>query len=74
MIGKWTNELLEKFALELKKEDNMVKLKQSIIKPLIYAISNEISPWFFLLVLLLISILICQVINIVLFIKPKHLM
>ena len=45
MIGKFTDQLIEKFITEFNKDQNRDKLKMHIIDPLIYHILDRLYPY-----------------------------
>lgn len=64
MLGKFTNELIQKIIFEFKKEENQEQLKAHIIDPIICYILDRLYPYIFitsaifiLLLLIVLSIL-----------------
>ena len=64
MIEKLTQDILDKIILELNKDDNMYKLRNNIIKPIIFQLYKQIELYiiiysilFILLIILIIIIL-----------------
>ncbi len=64
MLGKFTNELIQKLILEFKKDENQEQLKTHIIDPIICYILDRLYPYIFvtsaifiLLLLIVLSIL-----------------
>ena len=52
MIGKLTKGAIEKFTNEIKKEENMDKLKHNVIDPLIQYCYSRLYPYFLLITIL----------------------
>ena len=64
MINKITNEILDKIILELNKDDNMYKIKNNIIRPVMYQLYKQVELYiiiysilFLLLIIFIIIIL-----------------
>ena len=65
MINKLTSEILQKIILEIKKKENLLKIHNNIVNPLICCVFKELFPYlivlstfFILIIILLIIILI----------------
>jgi len=63
MIDKITQDILDKIILEINKDDNIYKLKNKIIKPVLYQLYKQVELYIiiysilFLLLLILIIII-----------------
>jgi len=69
MIGKFTDQLIEKFIGEFNKEANQEKLKIHVIDPLIYHILDRLYPY--IIITAIIFILLFLVVFMILFILIK---
>lgn len=58
IIGKFTDELINKFIEEFKKESNQKKIRNEVIEPTIYYIFERFYPYIFLTCALFIILLI----------------
>ena len=57
MIEKFTNEILEKIIIEIKKKENLEKINDNIVEPMIYYLLKKIYPYIIFLVVLIIIII-----------------
>lgn len=64
MLGKFTNELIEKLVFEFKKDENQEQLKTYVIDPIICYVMDRLYPYimissavFIILLLIVLSIL-----------------
>jgi hypothetical protein len=62
MISKITSDILEKIIIEIKKKNNLLKIHQNIVNPLICCIFKEIFPYILVLTSLILVIIILLVI------------
>lgn len=62
MIEKLTQEILDKIILELNKDDNMYKLKNKIIKPVIFQLYKQIELYIIIYSILFIFLIILIII------------
>ena len=65
MIGKFTDQLIEKFISEFNKPENKDKLKLHVIDPLIYHILDKLYPY--LIITAIIFVLLFFVIIMILY-------
>jgi hypothetical protein len=56
-IGPITNQLIETFINEFKKDDNKAKINENVIYPILYDITYKVYPYFISFFLLQIIIL-----------------
>lgn len=56
MISEITQKLLEKFVIEIKKPDNIVKIQSNIVDPVITYAYFKLYPYFVLIILLFLII------------------
>ena len=72
MIGKLTNEILEKIIFELKKDENQEQLKTYIIDPIICYILDRLYPFIFITSAIFILILLIALSILYLIIKGNY--
>ncbi len=70
MVEKITKDLLNKFIIEIKKDENQKKLENDILNPILIKFTNKIYPYIkivftvfilnFLLVLIIFIIILCD--------------
>lgn len=72
MLGKFTNELIENFIFEFKKEDNQQQLKTHIIDPIICYILDRLYPYIFLTATIFIILLLIALSILFLIIKSNY--
>ncbi len=72
MIGKLTNEILEKIIFELKKDENQEQLKTYIIDPIICYILDRLYPYIFITSAIFILILLIALSILYLIIKGNY--
>ena len=65
MLDKITQEILDKVILELNKNDNLFKIKNNIIKPVMYQLYKQIE--FYIIIYSILFILLLILIIIILF-------
>jgi len=70
MIGKFTNDLIEKVINEFKKNENQEKLKTQIIDPMICYILDKLYPYIFISSIVFILLLLISLSILFLIIKP----
>ncbi len=72
MLGKFTNELIQKFILEFKKEENQEQLKTHIIDPIICYILDRLYPYIFVTSAIFILLLLIALSILFLIIKSNY--
>lgn len=72
MISKITSQLIDKFILELKKKDNMNKVKDNVIDPLIYYSISRIYPYLIICSIIFILTFILSIFTLILIIKSSY--
>ena len=72
MIGKFTNELIQKFIFEFKKEENQEQLKTHIIEPIICYILDRLYPYIFITSAIFILLLLIALSILFLIIKSNY--
>ena len=68
-----TNEILENIIKEIKKKENMKKMQETIIDPLIQYTFNKVYPYILILFSFLMLIFLIIVIILLLILQPKFL-
>ena len=58
MIGKFTNDIMQKLIFEFKKDENQEQLKTHIIEPIIGYILDRLYPYIFITATIFILILL----------------
>jgi hypothetical protein len=71
MLGKVTNELIEKLIFEFQKEDNQDKLKSHIIDPVICYILDRLYPYILITSIIFILTLVIAICILFLIIKDN---
>lgn len=69
MIKDLTKKLIEKFSLEIKEPENMTKIKDNFIDPLIIYTTLKLYPYFLIIVILFLIVSIFSLINFLLLLK-----
>ena len=72
MLGKFTNELIQKFIFEFKKEENQEQLKAHIIDPIICYILDRLYPYIFITSAIFILLLLIALSILFLIIKSNY--
>lgn len=72
MLGKFTNELMEKIIFEFKKEENQEQLKTHIIDPTICYILDRLYPYIFITSAVFIILLLIALSILFLIIKANY--
>ena len=65
MIEKFTTEIIDKIVLEVKKKNNLEKISDNIIEPMIYYLLKKIYPYIIFLVILIVIIIFLLIILLV---------
>ena len=73
MIGKFTNELIQKLIFEFKKDENQEQLKTHIIDPIICYILDRLYPYIFVTSAIFILLLLIALSILFLIIKNNHM-
>ncbi len=73
MIGKLTDELIEKFIFELKKDENQEKIRNSILNPAICYVLEKMYPYIFITSAIFIILLLIALSILGLIIKTNYL-
>ncbi len=71
MIGKITNELIQKIICEFKKENNQEQIKTQIIEPIICYIMDKMYPYIFITTAVFIILLLIALSILFLIIREK---
>ena len=69
MIKDLTKKLIEKFSVEIKEPENMTKIKDNFIDPLIIYTTLKLYPYFLIIVILFLIVSIFSLINFLLLLK-----
>lgn len=72
MLGKFTNELIQKLIFEFKKEENQEQLKAHIIDPIICYILDRLYPYIFITSAIFILLLLIALSILFLIIKSNY--
>lgn len=72
MLGKFTNELIEKLIFEFKKDENQEQLKTHIIDPTICYILDRLYPYIFITSAIFIILLLIALSILFLIIKGNY--
>ncbi len=73
MLGKFTNDLIQKLIFEFKKDENQEQLKTHIIDPIICYILDRLYPYIFISAAIFIILLLIVLSILFLIIKQNHL-
>lgn len=58
MLGKFTNELINKFIQEFNKDENQEQLKTKVIDPIVYYVLDKLYPYIFVTSIIFILLLL----------------
>ena len=72
MLGKFTNELINKLIIEFQKTENQEKIITHIIDPTIYHILDRLYPYIFFTSAIFILILLIAISILLLIIREKY--
>ena len=72
MINKISGQLLEKFINEIKKEENMERINNDIINPIIYNFLKKIYPYILIISLICVLTLILAILILIFLIKNSY--
>lgn len=71
MIEKFTTEIIDKIVIEIKKKNNLEKINDNIVEPMIYYLMKKIYPYIIFLVVLIVIIILLLIFLLVI-IKLKN--
>lgn len=71
MIGKFTTDVLEKFVVEINKEENRKKIETNFVDPLVCYILDKIYPYIFATGVVFVLLLILATLILYLLIKKN---
>ena len=69
MISEITQKLLEKFVIEIKKPDNIVKIQSNIVDPVITYAYFKLYPYFVFIIILFLIIAVLLLTNFFILLK-----
>lgn len=69
MIKDLTKKLIEKFSAELKQPENMNKIKQDFINPLVFYTTLKLYPYFLIIVILFLIVCLFSLANFFILLK-----
>ena len=69
MIKDLTKKLIEKFSDELKQPENMNKIKQNFINPLVFYTTLKLYPYFLIIVILFLIVCLFSLVNFFILLK-----